>query len=180
MSLASAPNFKPPPTVECIAQAYCLGIGKKIHNPAKVCSSCLERYDCQQLRSWAYNNTAALALIEEAYYLKQTRKQNIELHNRYLCAFEDPDYDFCQWRHRDLNLRGTRLNCKTVRRKGKACDRCWRRRGRKIGVLQYFTPAKLCYEELEKAVTTLAGSEEETEQTEDEDDDVEGYNIVFD
>jgi hypothetical protein len=178
MSLASAPSFKLPPSVECISQGYCLAIGRKVYNPGKVCSSCLERYDCQQLRTWAYNNIDALALIEEEYRLKQTRKQNIEAHNRYLCAFEDPDYELCLWRRCDLNLRGTRLNCKTVRQKGKACDKCWKRRSRKIGVIQYFTPTRLCYEELERAVTTL--DDDSGEDTEVADDDVEGYNIVCD
>jgi hypothetical protein len=175
MSLASAPCFKLPPTVECIAQAYCLGIGKKIYNRAKVCSSCLERYDCQQLRLWAYNDPDALTLIDDEYLSKQRRKQNVEAHNRYLCAFEDPDFELCPWRHRDSNLRGTRLNCKIVQRKGKACGKCWKRRGFKILVLQYFTPTRLCYEELERAVTTSDGPGEETGE---DDDDVEGYNIV--
>jgi hypothetical protein len=174
MSLASAPCFKLPPTVECIAQAYCLGIGKKIYNRAKVCSSCLERYDCQQLRLWAYNDPDALTLIDDEYLSKQRRKQNVEAHNRYLCAFEDPDFELCPWRHRDSNLRGTRLNCKIVQRKGKACGKCWKRRGFKILVLQYFTPTQLCYEELERAVTTSYGPGEEM----GDDDDVEGYNIV--
>jgi hypothetical protein len=175
MSLASAPCFKLPPTVECIAQAYCLGIGKKIYNRAKVCSSCLERYDCQQLRLWAYNDPDALTLIDDEYLSKQRRKQNVEAHNRYLCAFEDPDFELCPWRHRDSNLRGTRLNCKIVQRKGKACGKCWKRRGFKILVLQYFTPTRLCYEELERAVTTSDGPGEETGE---DDDEVEGYNIV--
>jgi hypothetical protein len=175
MSLASAPCFKLPPTVECIAQAYCLGIGKKIYNRAKVCGSCLERYDCQQLRLWAYNNPDALTLIEDNYLIKQRRKQNVEAHNRYLCAFEDPDFELCPWRHRDSNLRGTRLNCKIVQRKGKACGKCWKRRASKILVLEYFTPTRLCYEELERAVTTSDGPGEGSGE---EDDDVEGYNIV--
>jgi hypothetical protein len=178
MSAASPPIFKPPPIVECIAEGYCLGTGKKVYHPEKVCETCLNRYDCQQLRKWASLNTLALAIIEEEYNRRQIRKDNIESHNCYLCAFEDPDFEHCRWRQLDFNLRGIRLDCKTVRHKGKACSKCWGRRIRKIGVLQYFTPTALCHEELERAVTrsedTGGGAEEE------EDDDVEGYNIVFD
>jgi hypothetical protein len=176
MSASSDFVFKPPPIVECIAQRYCLGFGKKIYHSDTVCISCLKRYDPQQLRIWACYNTAALAIVEAEVIRKQELKHNIELHGRYLCAFEDPDYQHCRWRYRDLNLRGTRLNCGTVRKKGKACDRCWRRRLRRIGIVQHFTPTGLCHEELDKVVTV---PEETVEGADEDDDDVEGYNLVL-
>jgi hypothetical protein len=171
--------FKPPPIVECIVQGHCLGFGRKIHCPDKVCNSCLKRHDFQQLRSWARNNATALELVEAEVLRKQELKQNIEAHGRYLCAFEDPDYQYCRWRQCDLNLRGTRLNCGSVRRKGRACSRCWRRRLRKIGIVQYFTPTGLCHEESDKIVTAPETAAEEESEDED-DDDVEGYNLVLD
>lgn len=73
-----------------------------------------------------------------------------------------------------------RLDCKTLRRKGRACDRCWKRRIHKIGILQYFTPTALCHEELERIVTRSEGTGGEAEEDDDDDDDVEGYNIVLD
>ena len=80
-----------------------------------------------------------------------------------------------------MNLRGTRLTCKVVPKKGAACARCWRRHLRKIGIVQYFTPSGLCHEEVDKAVSSrLAGWEEEEEEGEEEDDDVEGYNEILD
>jgi hypothetical protein len=179
MPIASGSDsiFKSPPVVECIAHVHCLGIGKKIHCPDKICNSCLTRYDPQQLRTWANNNTVALTIIEGEVLRKQELKRNIESHRRYLCAFEDPDFQHCRWRYHDLNLRGTRLNCGTVRWKGKACEKCWRKRLHKIEIVQYFTPTGLCHEESDKIVTTLEGT---GEGVEGEDDDVEGYNLVLD
>lgn len=177
MSTASHIDFKPPPIVSCIAQGHCLGIGRKVHCPDKICIACLKRYDCRQLRTWAHNNASALALVEEEYAIRQYRKQNTESCGHYLCCFEDPDFEDCRWRYRDLNLRGTRLNCKTVRQKGKACKKCWNRRERRFNVVQYFTPTALCHEELERSLTVSedAGDGEE----EEDDDDVEGYNTVL-
>jgi hypothetical protein len=178
MSTTSHHTFRPPPIVECIASGHCLGIGKKVYHPGKVCATCLQRYDCQQLRTWASNNAHTLALVGEEYKRRQTRRRNIESCNRYLCAFEDPDFEHCQWRRRDYNLRGTRLNCKRVGQKGRVCDKCWRRRERKVGVTQYFTRAALCHEELESVVTSPEDAGEGTE--EEDDDDVEGYNTILD
>jgi hypothetical protein len=191
MSTASRPTFKLPPSVKCIAQGHCLGVGRKVYYSKTVCATCLKRYDCQQLRIWASNDTSALALVQKEYVNRQLQKRNIESCNRYLCAFEDPDFEHCRWRHRDLNLRGTRLNCNTVRRKGTACKKCWNRRIRKIRVLQYFTPTALCHEELERIVRRPedAGEgaveedqeeeEEEEDDDDDDDDDVEGYHVTF-
>jgi hypothetical protein len=165
----STPNFKAPPVIDCLSQARCLGIGRKTYNPYTVCLSCLKRHDPQQLRGWANNNASALALIEEQVNRKQEAKRRIEAHGRYLCAFEDPDFQHCRWRESDLNLRGTRLNCTTVRGKGKACKRCWRRHLQNVAIVQYFSPAGLCYEESDKIV----------EVAEEGDDDAEGYNVVF-
>lgn len=177
MSAVSEPIFKPPPIIECISQARCLGIGKKIHRPDKVCISCLKRYDPQQLRVRANGNPSALSLIEEEVNRKHETRRNIEAHSRYLCAFEDPTYQHCRWRESDLNLRGTRLDCTTVRRRGQACKRCWKRYLRKIGIVQHFTPTGLCHEESDKTVTRPEGTGKGTEGG---DDDVEGYDFVFD
>lgn len=175
MPFAAGVQFRPPPIVECISQGNCLGIGRKVFNPQQVCANCLTRHDPQQLRTWARNSRTALALIDQELCRKQVVKQNIEAHGRYLCAFEDPDFQYCRWRQSDLNLRGTRLSCKVVRRKGTACTRCWRRHLHKIGIVQYFTPSGLCHEEADKIVSLrLVGLEEE------EDDDVEGYNEILD
>ncbi|KAF2029085.1 hypothetical protein EK21DRAFT_68515 [Setomelanomma holmii] len=111
MSTASESVFKPPPVIECLAQGHCLGIGKKLRNFDTVCNNCLDRHDLQQLRVWANNNATALALINSHAERRQGRKRNLEAHGRYLCAFEDPDYQRCRWRQSDLNLRGTRLDC---------------------------------------------------------------------
>lgn len=175
MSSATGHYFRPPPIVECLSQGNCLGIGRKVFNPHFICTNCLAQHDPQQLRAWANNNYTALVLLEEELHRKNIVKQNIEAHGRYLCAFEDPDFQHCRWRRRDLNLRGTRLTCKVVQKKGAACARCWRKHLRKIGIVQYFTPSGLCHEEADKAVSSrLAGWEEE------EDDDVEGYNEILD
>ncbi|CAE7026232.1 hypothetical protein PTTW11_04038 [Pyrenophora teres f. teres] len=176
MSSASESPFKPPPIVECVSGTHCLGIGKKIHVPHRVCSDCLQRHDPQQLRIWAISNTAALLLINEETARKHVLKRNIEARGRHLCAFEDPDFQHCRWRLLDLNLRGTRLDCPSVRRKGTACAKCWRRRLRKIGIVQHFTPAGLCHEEADRVATSLEGSEESSEGS---DDDVEGYNVLL-
>lgn len=176
MSSICEPTFKPPPTIECLVQNHCLGIGRKINNPSKVCHECLKRYDPQQLRTWANDNFPALSIINAQVLQKHEVKKNLEAHGRFLCAFEDPDYQHCRWREFDLNLRGTRLNCTTVRKKGKACDRCWKRHLQKIGIVQYFTPTGLCHEEADKIVTSPKGSGAGTEAVED---DVEGYNIIF-
>lgn len=168
-------HFRPPPIVECILQGNCLGIGRKVFNPHQICTNCLTRHDPQQLRTWVNNGRTALALIEEEVHRKQTLKRNLEAHGRYLCAFEDPDFQYCRWRRPDLNLRGSRLTCKVVRRKGSACTRCWKRHLRKIAIVQYFTPTGLCHEEADKVVSSrLAGLEED-----EEDDDVEGYNEIL-
>lgn len=167
-------HFRPPPIVECISQGSCLGIGRKVFNPHQICTNCLTRHDPQQLRTLANNHRTALALVDEELRRKYTVKLNIEAHGRYLCAFEDPDFQYCRWRRRDLNLRGTRLTCKVVGRKGAACKRCWRRHLQKIGIVQYFTPGGLCHEEADKVVSSRSvGLEEE------EDDDVEGYNEIL-
>lgn len=171
----SATHFKPPPIVECISQGNCLGIGRKVFDSHKICANCLTRHDPQQLRSWTSNSRTSLSLIDEEVRRKQTVKQNIEGYGRYLCAFEDPDFQYCRWRQRDLNLRGTRLACKVVRRKGAACARCWRRHLQKISIIQYFTPSGLCHEEADKVVSSrLAGLEDA------DDDDAEGYNEILD
>jgi hypothetical protein len=167
--------FRPPPIVECLSQGNCLGIGRKVFNPDRICANCLTRHDPQQLRARAKNNRIALALIDEEVHHKETVKHNIEAHGRYLCAFEDPDFQYCRWRQRDLNLRGTRLTCKVVRRKGSACTRCWRRHLQKIAIVQYFTPTGLCHEEADKVVSSrLVGLEEDGE-----DNDAEGYNEIL-
>ncbi|EDU49130.1 conserved hypothetical protein [Pyrenophora tritici-repentis Pt-1C-BFP] len=155
MSSASESPFKPPPIVECVSGTHCLGIGKKVYVPHRVCSDCLQRHDPQQLRIWANSNPAALLLINEETARKHVLKRNIEARGRYLCAFEDPDYQLCRWRLLDLNLRGTRLDCPSVRRKGTACSKCWRKRLRKISVVQHFTPAGLCHDEADRVVTRL-------------------------
>lgn len=168
--------FKPPPTVECLCQEHCLGFGKKVYNPNLVCDDCLKRHEPQQLYVWAQDNTSATLVINEEIARKQLLKQNIESHGRYLCAFEDPDFQHCRWRQSDLNLRDTRLNCTSARRKGAACSRCWKRRLSKIHIAQYFTPTGLCHEEADKAVMSSQGPEEGTGV---EDDDVEGYNAAL-
>ena len=176
MSSAAEVLFKPPPIVECTSQGSCLGIGRKVFNPHRICANCLARHDPQQLRTWASNSRTALSLIDGEVYRKQIVKQNIESHGRYLCAFEDPDFQHCRWRRGDLNLRGIRLSCKVVHRKGAACARCWIRHLQKIGIVQYFTPSGLCHEEADKAAWSRSvGSEEE-----EDDDDVEGYNEILD
>lgn len=175
MSPAIGVYFRPPPIVECISQGSCLGIGRKVFNPHKICTICLIRHDPQQLRTWASNSLASLSLVDDEVRRKHIVQQNIETRGRYLCAFEDPDYQHCRWRRRDLNLRGTRLTCKVVRKKGAACAQCWRRHLQKIGIVQYFTPSGLCHEEADKFVSSrLIGLGDE------EDDDVEGYNEILD
>lgn len=169
--------FKPPPIVQCLCQSYCLGIGKKVYDPTLVCPDCLKRHDLQQLRIWAKDNPAAINLIDLESSRKQVLKQNIEARGRYLCAFEDPDFQHCTWRQYNLNLRGTRLNCHSVPRKGSACARCWSQHLQKIEIVQYFTPSGLCHEEADKVV---AKSEEAEAGIEGGDDDVEGYDMVFD
>ncbi len=175
MASASESPFKPPPIVECISRSHCLGIGRKIYVPDRICAACLQRHDPQQLRIWADANTAALLLVNEETLRKHVLKRNIEARGRYLCAFEDPDFQHCRWRLHDLNLRGTRLDCSSVRKKGTACSKCWSRRLQKIRIAQHFTPTGLCHEEADKLVTRSAGSEEDIEG---EDDDVEGYNVL--
>ena len=176
MTSSSDSPFKPPPTVICLCQNNCLGFGKKVHHPSHVCADCLKRHDPQQLRVWANNDTTALSLIDEEVSRKQVLKQNIEAHGRYLCAFEDPDYQHCRWRQSDLNLRGTRLNCKAVRIKGAACSRCWNKHLQKIEIVLYFTPTGHCHEEARRAVTR---SEETEEGIEGGEDDLEGYDEVL-
>lgn len=173
MSSSGRVHFRPPPIVECISQGSCLGIGRKVFNRREICTNCLTRHDPQQLRILAKNNRAALALIDEEVRRKYTVKYNIEAHGRFLCAFEDPHFQYCRWRLRDLNLRGTRLTCNIVGRKGAACARCWRRYLQKIGIVQYFTPCGLCHEEADKIVSSRSVGLEE------EDDDVEGYNEIL-
>ncbi|KAF2689688.1 hypothetical protein K458DRAFT_131110 [Lentithecium fluviatile CBS 122367] len=180
MSLPTTPAFKPPPVVECMSREHCLGFGKKIYVPNVVCSSCLKRHDPQQLREWAQGNSSALHILDEEFAQKQQTKRNLEARGRYLCAFEDPDYTHCRWRRRDLNLRGTRMDCGIVRRKGTACVKCWRRHLHKIGIVQYFTPMGLCHEEADKAAEASKSKDDAVEDDEDdEDDDVEGYNQLF-
>jgi hypothetical protein len=176
MSSGSETKFRPPPIVECISQGHCLGIGRKVYCPHKICPSCLQRYDPSQLQTWAKQNPVAISLINDQIHQKQIIKHNIESYGRYLCAFEDPDFLHCRWRLRDLNLRGTRLTCTTVRRKGTACNRCWKRHLLKIGIVSYFTPTGLCHEEADKVVTR---SEDFDEGSEGEEDDVEGYDIAL-
>ncbi|KAF2105366.1 hypothetical protein BDV96DRAFT_476721, partial [Lophiotrema nucula] len=121
MSTSEA-SFKPPPVVECVSREVCLGIGKKIYSAEKVCSECLRCHDPEQLRCLADGNDQALAAIAEEVSWKQQIKANLESHDRFLCAFEDPDYELCRWRQKDLNLRGNRTNCSIVKRKGTACS----------------------------------------------------------
>ncbi|PZD28670.1 hypothetical protein A1F96_05731 [Pyrenophora tritici-repentis] len=99
MSSASESPFKPPPIVECVSGTHCLGIGKKVYVPHRVCSDCLQRHDPQQLRIWANSNPAALLLINEETARKHVLKRNIEARGRYLCAFEDPDYQLSLLMH---------------------------------------------------------------------------------
>ena len=176
MSLtAVGEHFRRHGIVDWISQGRCLGIGRKVFDLHQICTNCLTRHDPQQLRIWANNSRTTLTLIDEEVRRKHIVRQNIEAHGRYLCAFEDPDFQYSRWRRRDLNLRGTRLTCKVVRRKGAACARCWRRHLQKIGIIQYFTPSGLCHEEADKVVLSrLVGLEDE------EDDDVEGYNEILD
>jgi hypothetical protein len=175
--MSSASPFSAPPIVKCISGNNCLGIGKKLHAPDLVCSNCLQRHNPQQLRIWANSNPGTISLINEESSRKQLSKRNIEACGRYLCAFEDPEFLHCRWRLLDLNIRGTRLNCSSVRRKRTACSKCWRRRLRKIGIVPYFTLTGLCLEEADRVLTESAASEERGEE---EDDDVEGYNLVLD
>lgn len=176
LSPTSEQTFKPPPVVECLCQYHCLGIGRKVFNSHKVCLNCLQRHDLQHLRILAHGDTTALTVINTEATRKQTLKSNVEAYGRYLCAFEDPDYQYCRWRQPDLNLRGTRSNCVYVRRKGTACSRCWRRHLRKIRIIQYFTPTGLCHEAADQVVTRSERPEEDSEKIED---DVEGYNLVL-
>lgn len=176
MSSSSEPPFKPPPVVECVSQEHCLGFGKRVHVPNKICAECLKRHDPQELRICANNNQEAITLVDEELSRKQETKRNIEARGRYLCAFEDPDYEHCRWRRRDLNLRGTRTDCGVVRRKGAACEKCWGRYLQKIGIVQYFTPTGLCHEEADKAAQEQSESKSMTEEADD--DDVEGYNTT--
>ncbi|KAF2185230.1 hypothetical protein K469DRAFT_164749 [Zopfia rhizophila CBS 207.26] len=175
MESPSGPAFKPPPTVECVSRNQCVGMGKKVYTPNKVCTECLKRHDPAQLRIWANGNEEALNFIEQEVNNKRVMKENVESHGRFLCAFEDLDYHDCRWRLEDLNLRGTRLNCSFVRNKGMACEKCWSRHLLHIRIVQYFTPAGLCYEEADKAVLR---SNDATEGG-DDNDDVEGYNIIL-
>lgn len=161
MSSPSESPFKSPPVVECISQGSCLGFGKKVHVPNRICVECLKRHDPQQLREWANDDVEALGLVDEELSRKQATKQNIEAHGRYLCAFEDPDFASCRWRRADLNLRGIRGDCKVVKRKGLACEKCWSQHLHKIGVVQYFTPLGLCHEEADKIASETAADREE-------------------
>ncbi|PSN61214.1 hypothetical protein BS50DRAFT_156352 [Corynespora cassiicola Philippines] len=175
--MSSSPDsFKLPPAVVCIAGSHCLGFGKKVYSPSKVCIECLKRYDPQQLRAWANNNADALARIEAEVSRKEITKQNIEAHGRFLCAFEDPDYQFCRWRRSDLNLRGTRVTCNVVKRKGTACDKCWKGHLQKIDIVQYFTPTGMCHEEADKVATKSQPADNEGD---DDDDDIEGYGTLL-
>ena len=176
MTSPSESPFKPPPIVLCLCQEQCLGIGKKIYDPSQVCFDCLKRHDLQQLRVWANNDTAALSIIDEESSRKQVLKRNIEAHGRFLCAFEDPDFQHCRWRQSDLNLRGTRLNCSSVRTKGAACAKCWNRHLQKIEIVQYFTPTGHCHELSDPTVVRLDSTAGDTEGG---DDDLEGYNEVL-
>lgn len=173
MFSSSETPFKPPPVVECTLQENCLGFGKKLHVLDKICADCLKRHDPQQLREWVAHNASALSLIEEESSRKQQVKRNIEARGRYLCAFEDPDYEHCRWRRPDLNLRGTRADCGVVKRKGSACEKCWRHYLHKIDIVQYFTPLGRCHEEADKAAPEAqeveATDEEEDEEPEDRD-----------
>ena len=175
MTSTESPQFKLPPVTECISRDLCLGFGKKVHSSDKICKACLLRHDPQQLRTLANDNVDALAIVEKEIARKQVLKENTEGHNRFLCAFEDPDYIHCRWRRQDLNLRGTRLTCSVVRRKGMACEKCWRRHLQRIGIVQYFTPTGMCHEEADKTVLQTRGSES---MENDDDEDVEGYNII--
>jgi hypothetical protein len=175
MTSADPLQFKLPPITECISRDLCLGFGKKVHSLNKICTECLLRHEPQQLRILANDNVDALAIIDKEIARKQVLKQNTEAHNRFLCAFEDPDYIHYRWRRRDLNLRGTRLSCSVVRRKGMACEKCWRHHLQRIGIVQYFTPTGMCHEEADKIVLQTTSSESIEN---DDDEDVEGYNII--
>ncbi|KAF2708505.1 hypothetical protein K504DRAFT_435059 [Pleomassaria siparia CBS 279.74] len=118
---ASVSLFKPPPVVQCISRDSCLGLGKKVHVPNKICIECLTGHDPKQLQIWANENVEALDTIEEEVARKQMSKRNMESHGRFLCAFEDPDYLDSRWRRSDLNLRGVGVSCASVKRKGMAC-----------------------------------------------------------
>ncbi|KAF2470773.1 uncharacterized protein BDR25DRAFT_303762 [Lindgomyces ingoldianus] len=172
-------SFKPPPIVECLSGEECLGFGKKVHVPNKLCMECLRRYDPEQLRLRADGNVEALGIIDEEIARKQQVKGNMEARGRFLCAFEDPDYQDRRWRRPDLNLRGTRLSCAVVKTKGMACGKCWRRHLEKIAVVQYFNPAGLCHEEADKVVGGILTSRSGSSAINDDEDDVEGYNIVM-
>ena len=176
MPSASTPQFTPPPVVECISREHCLGLGKKVHSPNKICAECLQRYDLQQLQIWANGNVEAQAKMDEELSRKQMVKRNIEARGRYLCAFEDPDYHHCRWRRMELNLRSTRLTCSMVRRKGTACQRCWQHHLLRIGIVQYFNPMGMCHEEVDRAVPQRRSSEASDE---DDDVDIEGYNVIL-
>ena len=103
-------------------------------------------------------------------------KRSLEARGRFLCAFEDPDFQGRRWRLRDLNLRRYRLKCGFVRRKGAACAKCWNGHLQKVRIVQYFTPTGLCHEEADKVVTKLEGAEERINGGED---DAEGYNVIL-
>ncbi|KAF2866171.1 hypothetical protein BDV95DRAFT_612038 [Massariosphaeria phaeospora] len=175
MASTSESSFKPPPVVECVSQSHCLSFGMKVYVANKICAHCLKSHDLQQLRAWANDNVEALALIEEELGRKHTAKRNLEAHGRYLCAFEDPDFEHCRWRQSDLNLRDARRTCLVVRRKGLACGRCWENHLKKIAVVQYFTPWGLCHEEGDRVVAKTKEGDGAAKEGEDEYGDLEGY-----
>lgn len=187
MSVSAASAFKPPPVVECLSREHCLGFGQKVYVANRICNACLRRHDPQQLREWANGNRDAISILDEEYARKQNAKRNLEARGRFFCAFEDPDYMHCRWRRSDLNLRGTRINCSMVRRKGMACGKCWKRHLQKFGIVQHFTPLGLCHEEADKATESLSAAhsivaDEESfneDDDDDDDDDVEGYNTLL-
>ncbi|KAF2263229.1 hypothetical protein CC78DRAFT_534226 [Lojkania enalia] len=178
MSSSIEQTFKQPPVTECIAGEHCLSFGKKIYVPDKICHECLSGQNPGQLREWADDNPDALAIIELDIKNKQKTKENLEAHSRYLCAFEDPDYQHCRWRKEDLDLRDRRTVCLLVRRKGMACQKCWRHHLKKIELVQYFTPTGLCHEEAFKPSSEAESSDSRVGDNDDEDD-VEGYNVIL-
>ncbi|ORY13631.1 hypothetical protein BCR34DRAFT_599797 [Clohesyomyces aquaticus] len=178
-SPSSSTSFAPPPVVECISDDHCLGFGKKVAVPNKICVECLRRRDVEQLRVRADGNMEALAVVDREVARKQGLKENVEARGRYLCAFEDPDYQNRRWRQDDLNLRGTRLDCSVVKTKGMACRKCWSRHLEKIGIVQHFNPAGLCHEEADKAVRGTMTPQAGSSTGEADNDDVEGYNILM-
>ncbi|KAF2016926.1 hypothetical protein BU24DRAFT_407018 [Aaosphaeria arxii CBS 175.79] len=199
--------FCPPPNATLCAlvnEARCRSRFALEFSPSEICQPCLAFYDSVQLERYVINHDpdqSVMEIITKKRDAAQKMKETVEnKHNKFLCAFEDPDFDGCKWRDEDFNLKLMRKGgeCTLVAVKGKACNYCWPRWMETVGttfnITDYFDASGILRDDdsesddsvedeqigtaAQGAEITVGDDQDVVPSVETEDDDL-GYNIVL-